>query len=235
MPDQVGPINQSPEDRFADDLDAFTLGLSARDSGDMSFLGTARLIEDRQGSIGRPSDVPVSLDRAAKNRIWSDLMRERGRPTSASPVPQSPGAAGSTLTPNPWTSRTTPTPKRPRPSTGSLRFIPAAQPASHFLLLIVVLALIGGAFAILGPNGGEGIFPTALATEHPAQVTPASPEAPSTPDACLVERPAEVSADPLRDGRHQCEGVEETGAQKPRITVPGPDASSTVSPTATCP
>lgn len=233
MPDHACSIATSPEDRFADALDAFTLGLSARDSRDMSLLGTAQLVDDLHGSFDRPHDVPVSLDRAAKNRIWADLMRDHGSSTAAAPIPQAPGAAGSTLSPNPWASRTTPTPKRPRPSTGVLRFIPAAQLTSPFLVVVVVLALIGGAFAILGPNGGEGMFPTALATEHPAQVAPASPEAPSTPDACLVERPTEVSADPLRDRMYRCEGFEKTGAHKPRITVARPASSPTVSPVAT--
>lgn len=173
-------------DHFADALDALTLGLPVTTSGDMSLVAAARAI----GTISAPFDddgtiAPVTLGLATKRRIWADLMREQGGAPEPSPVPQSPGAAGSTLSPNPWVSGPEAKPKRPRPVTGVLRFMPAAQPASTFILVIAVLALVGGAFASLAPNGGRGVFLSASATENPAQIA-ASPRPTSEDDPGLM-------------------------------------------------
>jgi len=202
MPEHVSPIHptSTPEDRFADTLDALTLGMALRSGGDASLTTLARSID----RIGLQTDAfqdndPVTLDRAAKRRIWADLMREHGGSTAASPVPQSPGAAGSTLAPNPWAARPDPKPKRARAATGVLRFIPAAQPTSTFLLVVAVLVLIGGTFASLAPNGGQGVIRDASATEHPAQLVYASPEASPVADACMVETPVNASTEPLPD------------------------------------
>ncbi|MDQ3656871.1 MAG: hypothetical protein M3457_17590 [Chloroflexota bacterium] len=209
MPEHVSPINPSPEDRFADALDAITLGLPIRQQDDASLAAAARTI----GTIGLHVDGidegdPVTLDRTARRRIWADLMREHGGTPEAAPNPKSPGAAGSMLSPNPWLAQSEPPmPKRPRSSSGVLRFIPAAQPTSTFLLVVAVLALVGGAFASLAPHGGQGVFPTALATENPSQLAFASPEASPVADACLVEATTQDLADALPGRSYRSGGI----------------------------
>ncbi|MBA3275838.1 MAG: hypothetical protein H0T72_08590, partial [Chloroflexia bacterium] len=138
MPEHASLTNPSPEDRFADALDAITLGLPIRQPNDGSLAAAARTI----GKIGLhgdgiAEDNPVTLDRAARHRIWADLMAEYGGTPESAPTAKSPGTAGSTLSPNPWLARSDPPkPKRPRPSSSVLRFIPAAQPTSTFLLVV---------------------------------------------------------------------------------------------------
>lgn len=182
------PSNASPEDRFADALDAITLGLEWRDN-QVPLAVTAQSI-DAIGldPNGFHDDEPVTLDRAAKRRIWADLLREHGAGTTPESTPEAPGTAGSTLSPNPWVSPEPTRAKRPRllrPSTGVLRFVPAPQPASTFLLVIAAVVLVGGAFASLAPNG-NGVFTNASATENPAQLAYASPEASPAADACTA-------------------------------------------------
>ncbi len=209
MPEHVSPITPSPEDWFADALDAITLGLPIRQPDHASLAAAARTI----GKIGLhedgiDEDNPVTLDRTARRRIWADLMREHGGVPEAAPNPKSPGAAGSTLSPNPWPARfEPPKPKRPRPSTEVLRFIPAAQPTSTFLLVVAVLVLVGGAFAGLAPNGGQGVFPTALATENPSQLAVASPEASPVADACVVDTANAEPGDGFPDRVYRGGGV----------------------------
>lgn len=208
MPEHVNPINPSPEDRFADALDAITLGLPFRQRDDASLAAAARTI----GNIGLhvdglADDDPVSLDRAARRRIWADLMREYGGTPEAAPNPKSPGPAGSTLSPNPWLARSEPPkPGRPRPASGVLRFIPAAQPTGTFLLVVAVLVLVGGTFATLAPDGGRGVISDASATEHPSQLAYASPEASPFADACLVEATSEGSTEALPDRLYRSGG-----------------------------
>lgn len=204
----------SPEDRFADALDALTLGISVRPNVDSPLARTAGAI----GKIGPRFDetVTLPLDRATKGRIWAALMTEHAGEAEASPIPQVPGAASGTLPLNPWAAREEPAKaQRTRPSPGVLRFIPSAQPTSTFLLVVAVLVLVGGTFASLAPGGGRGIFPSALATENPPQLAFASPEASPGAGACPYE--------PLTTG--EIERIRETGnTQPPREYAPVVDA-----------
>lgn len=168
------------EDQLAHALDALVLGMPHRAAGDASLTRLAASIQGI-GVTGNEAAPAPPLDRAAKTRIWSELMREHSGAADRA-VSQVPGAAGSALSLNPWAEeQTAEPPKRPRSSSGVLRFVPAAQPASSFMLTIAVLVLIGGAFASLAPDGGRGIFPSVQATEDPAQLAVATPRA--SPDA----------------------------------------------------
>ncbi|MBA2469525.1 MAG: hypothetical protein H0V37_08985 [Chloroflexia bacterium] len=202
MPDHSTP---SPEDRFADALDALTLGMPVRSDVDSPLTQTAAAI----GQIGPEFDktVPVPLDRATKGRIWAELMAEHGGTPDTAPMPQTPGAAGGMLPLNPWVTRgESSKPKRPRPSPGVLRVIPSAQPTSTFLLVVAVLVLVGGTFASLAPGGGRGIFPSALATEDSAQLAYATPEASPVADACAVDPASAGSGNPLPDRLYRSGG-----------------------------
>lgn len=171
------------EDLFADALDAMTLGVPSRTTGDDSLARSAASIQVIGGHMALESGAmpPPVLDRAAKSRIWSELMREHGNAPDRAATPRAPGGAASALSLNPWAEeQTAEPPKRPRSSSGVLRFVPAAQPASSFMLVIAVLVLIGGAFASLAPDGGRGIFPSVQATEDPANLAVATPEASPT-------------------------------------------------------
>jgi len=121
------------------------------------------------------------------------MLAHGGAPDLAT-TPQVPGASGASLSLNQWVGEQSRScPKRPVSSSRVLRFVPAAQPASSFLLVIAVLVLIGGTFAGLAPDDGRGVFPSAHATEDSAQRAVASPEAsvdfvqPVIPDDCSVD------------------------------------------------
>lgn len=172
------------EDRFAGALDALALGAPHRVSGDDSLVRLAISIQGIGGPAATANEAAPSqnLGRAAKTRIWAELMREHDGAIDRAPARQVPGAAGGSLSLNPWVGELAPEePKRLRSSPGVLRFVPAAQPASSFMLVIAVLVLIGGAFASLAPDGGRGIFPSVQATEFPAHLAVATPEA--SPDS----------------------------------------------------
>lgn len=195
MPDDT---ERAAEDQFADALDAITLGMPLREGSHSPLADAAWAI----GKIGlNPSEAReegmVTLDRETKRQIWTDLMRQHGGTPEAAPTPKSPGPAGSTLVPNPWVARAgLAKPKRHRSSTSSLRFLPAAQPTSTFLLVVAVIVLVGGTFASLAPNG-EGVVPSARATENPAQLAYASPEASPVTEDCTVEAAPDGTAESL--------------------------------------
>jgi hypothetical protein len=200
--------HSASEDQFADALDAMTLGVHRRESLDSPLAIVAASIQGIGGHVatGNESVPTPPLDRTTKSRIWSELMLAHGGAPDLATTPQVPGASGASLSLNPWVGEQSRScPKRPVSSSRVLRFVPAAQPASSFLLVIAVLVLIGGTFAGLAPDDGRGVFPSAHATEDSAQLDFASPEASPSVAECTIE--------PLTTA--QIEHVRETGNTQP--------------------
>ena len=171
MPD---PTPQHQEETFAGFLDAIATGTPVDALIADPFARFAASVH----RVGSPPAETVTLDRAGKSRIWSELMATHGgSPASGTPKPI-PGGAASTLT----IPASTPTPvanppHRSRGGPGALRFVPDLQPASTMFLVIAVMVLIGATFSWLAPNDGREFVPAVSATEHIPEVALASPEA----------------------------------------------------------
>ena len=173
--------HHTTEDRFADELDAMSLGMIR--PGDQDDLAN---FAAQLAALGGPGDGSESTDgttlgASEKRRIWTALMAGQGvTPEQRSPTPV-PGGAGSALALNPW--RGSPMIERPRQRRhprGVLRFLPAAQPSSTFVMVVLVLVLVGTTFAWIAPDGRfapsvQATEPVATTEDRPVASPVASP------------------------------------------------------------
>lgn len=182
----------TPEDAFADALDAMVLGF-ATSSQPSALDDFALALQAMPHTDTTSPDAPPAtpLDAATRQRIWRDLMRDQA--TSATP-PQTPGTPSSALSLNPWVGpEPVAAPASKRPSSRALRFVPSFQTSSSVVIMVSVLALIFASFSVLldeddAPPTTTPGFGSSTPTNS-AEDDDFSFLQPISPDECVVSTP----------------------------------------------
>jgi hypothetical protein len=201
-------------DAFADALDAITLGLPVPGPASDPLVAFADSLAQAGQPIPTDDAVPNHLlPSRTRRQIWSALMAERGVRPGSTKRPATPGAAGSALALNPWSPRQlTERPRGRRPSGSVARYLPAVQPSSTFLMVVLALVMIGVSFAWIAPE--RGFAPGASATESAA-----SPEAsPAATGDCSV-RAGAVPENPSPPAAYVPVGPVDPAVLQPSVTA----------------